>query len=89
MSKLYVNKAACEKKKKGTKTHPDENKNRAVPTEANGRRRLRGDKSDPCATQLHHQHQSGQFSRYLGFKAEGFLKGWEKKKKNQQQQNHK
>lgn len=68
-------KLLVKQKKKGTKTHPDEN--RAVPTEANGRRRLRGDKSNPCAAQLHHKHQSGRFSRFLGFTAEGR----EKKKK--------
>lgn len=73
--KLLVEK---KKRKKGTKTHPDEN--RAVPTEANGSRRLRGDKSNPGAAHLHPKHQSGQFSRFLGFKAEGFLKGREKNK---------
>lgn len=69
-------KLLVKKKKKGTKTHPDEN--RAVPTEANGSRRLRGDRSNPGAAHLHPKHQSGQFSRFLGFKAEGFLKGREK-----------
>lgn len=40
-----------------------------------------GDKSNPRAAHLHHKHQSGQFSRFLGFTAEGFLKGRERKKK--------
>lgn len=64
------------KKKKGTKTHPDEN--RAVPTEANGSRRLGETSQTQVLPIFNPKHQSGQFSRFLGFKAEGFLKGREK-----------
>lgn len=85
MSKLYLDKAACgeKQKQKRKKTYPAKNKKQELCLQ-----RLRERRDSGKGSKIHilpiliPGTQTGWFTHFLGFEAEGFLKGRDNKQTN-------